>query len=124
MSGWKSFGAVPADGTVVCTAADLAAEGLLSVQVPAAGGGAFPLIVTNSVEGVRAYVNACPHQFLPLDHRAPLRLSADGRAVLCSNHEAAFDLCTGEGCSGLGLGEGLERVPLRAEGGALVIDDR
>lgn len=83
----------------------------------------FPVLLARSGGQIRAYVNACPHQFLPLDYRAKSVLSSDGRILRCSNHEAGFDLVTGEGIDGFGAGCALDPIPVREdESGQVVID--
>ncbi len=87
---YTDFPEAPASGTVLCEIDDIAG-GLHSACL-----GGFAYLVLDSADGPRAYVNACPHQFLPLDHRGDQVVGADGR-LLCTNHNAAFDAQTGEG---------------------------
>ena len=63
-----------------------------------------------------AYVNACPHQYLPLDHRGANVLSADGTILRCTNHGAGFRVEDGIGVEGLGLNCALDAIPI-------VVDD-
>ena len=85
--------------------------------------GGFPLLLVSDGVQVKAFVNACPHQFLPPDHRGQKLLSA-GRTVLrCSNHGAGFLLATGEGVEGLGLGSCLDPVPVVMHEGAVYVGD-
>ncbi len=63
-----------------------------------------------------AYVNACPHQYLPLDHRGANVLSADGTVLRCTNHSAGFRVEDGIGVEGLGLNCALDAIPI-------VVDD-
>lgn len=81
--------------------------------------GRFPVLVAAVDGAARVYVNACPHQFLPLDQRSSSLLSADGTRLMCSNHQAEFDLETGTGKAGFGLGCALSRVPVHLRGGGL-----
>ncbi|WP_417720672.1 Rieske (2Fe-2S) protein [Salipiger sp.] len=111
---WQDLSSAPDPGTRVCARAELRGARALVVTTER---GAFPMLVVETPAGVRGYVNACPHQYLPLDHRGPQILSADGRRLMCSNHGAMFDIETGagEGCA-------LDPVPLRVDGsGAVVI---
>jgi len=74
---------------------------------------------------VHAFVNACPHQYLPLDHRGNSILSADGTVVRCTNHGAGFCISTGQGVEGLGIDHQLDAVPVCIDDlGQIVIDDR
>ena len=106
---WKDLSSAPAAGTAVCAAAAVAPTASRMVETER---GRFPLLLVATSEGIRAYLNACPHQFLPLDYRADGVLSADGTRLLCSSHGAAFDAATGEGVAGFGVGCALDRVPV------------
>jgi len=120
---WQQYRSAPAPGTRVVEVDALPAQGHLSLMLEGERG-RFPLLVVHLGDGVvRAYVNACPHQFLPLDQRGKRVLSEDGEQLRCTNHDAAFSARTGEGTGGLGLGCALDRVPLRQEDGWLVIGD-
>jgi len=112
---WKSFPGAPEEGTAICPVAALTAP----VQSFDLEG--FPLLLVQSAEGLRGYINACPHQYLPLDWRSSDILSADGGLIRCSNHDAGFDATTGQGVDGLGQGCELDRVPVYEEGGELNI---
>ena len=70
--------------------------------------------------GPRAYVNACPHQYLPLDFHGPEVLSGDGMRLICSAHQACFGAADGSLLCGP-ADEGLEPVPIREAGGMLFI---
>jgi nitrite reductase/ring-hydroxylating ferredoxin subunit len=105
---WKSYPDAPDPGTYVCAARDVAETGTLCVDI-----GGFPLLLISRQEQVTAFVNACPHQFLPLNYKGDKLLSADGTMVRCTNHGAAFDVETGEGVEGLGIACTLDRVPLQ-----------
>lgn len=120
---WQQYRSAPEPGTRVVEAEALPAPGHLGLTLEGARGG-FPLLVVRLDDGAfRAYVNACPHQYLPLNQRGPRVLSEDGERLRCTNHDAAFSARTGEGTGGLGLGCALDPVPLRQEDGWLVIGD-
>ncbi|MFD2816250.1 Rieske (2Fe-2S) protein [Paracoccus aerius] len=93
---WTDYSSAPAPGTRVCPLAQVA--GVLSLSV-VTDKGSFPLLVTQA-GGLRAYVNACPHQYLPLDYRSDQLLSADGTMLMCSAHGARFDISTGAALGG------------------------
>ncbi len=82
------------------------------------------LVVRRGAE-LRAYLDLCPHQYLPLTWRGPRGvLSADGERLRCTNHGAEFAVADGRALSGPGDGCGLTPVPLRVElDGTLVIAD-
>ncbi|WP_334061167.1 Rieske (2Fe-2S) protein [Limimaricola cinnabarinus] len=115
---WSDLRAAPAPGTVVLQ--DAPAAPALSLTVTSEAGD-FPLLVVRTAQGVNGYVNMCPHQFLPLDHRGGQLLSKDGEKLMCSAHGAMFDAATGEGVAGEGLGCALMRVPLETVEGQIRI---
>ncbi|MEE9454711.1 MAG: Rieske 2Fe-2S domain-containing protein [Paracoccaceae bacterium] len=110
---YTDFPDAPASGVQICAVADIPKGGFLACMI-----GEFPVLV---VAGPKAYVNACPHQFLPLDHRGNEVIGADGTSILCTNHGASFDLETGAGTAGLGLGCELTPIPTCISGGDLVV---
>lgn len=114
--GWQSYRGAPQVGTPVCPT-DAIPEGnthCLDLD-------GFPLLLVRVRGELRAFVNACPHQYLPLNHKGERMLSADKTILRCTNHSAGFSARTGEGVEGLGIGECLDRVPVHVEGGQIVI---
>lgn len=113
---WTDYSAAPDPGTSVCKTDDV--RGVLSLTVNTAKGD-FPLLVLRIGDNLRAYVNACPHQYLPLDYRGTQLLSADGGKLICTAHGARFDVLTGEGVGGANCG--LDAVPVDVVDGMIVI---
>ena len=113
---WRDFPGAPDEGAAICTEAELPGAGVASFDLDG-----FPVLLVASADGLRAFVNACPHQFLPLDWRSGAILSEDGQLLRCSNHDAGFDACTGGGIDGLGQGCALDPVPVVLSGGVLRI---
>lgn len=107
---WKSLSCAPENGTFVANAIDVP-EGAASLEVLSVAG-AFPIILARRGDRFFAYVNACPHQFLPLDYRGPQILSAAGDQLMRTSHGAMYDLETGVGTAGPGLGCALDPVPI------------
>ena len=107
---WTDFPGAPAPGIFLCNLSEVAQGQVHFLNI-----GDFPVLLVATAKGLRAYVNACPHQFLPLDQRSPSVLSADGLRLMCSNHQAEFDIDAGTGTGGLGLGCALSQVPLKVE---------
>lgn len=83
---WTDYSSAPAPGTRVCVATGITGVHPLTVTTDR---GSFPMIVLRDGDVLRAYVNACPHQYLPLDYRGEMLLSADGLRLLCTAHGAA-----------------------------------
>lgn len=115
---WKSYPGAPPVGAVLCPADDVPERGVLSLEI-----GDFPVLVVRKSGGFLAYVNACPHQYLPLDFRSKQVLSADGEKLICSNHDAVFDLETGAGIGGYGQGCELDAIKVVLHMGHVVIAD-
>ena len=112
---WRKMPFAPDPGAVICAEADVKT----TAQSHDLDG--FPVLLIRSAEGLRAYVNACPHQFLPLDWRSPNVLSPDGKTLRCSNHDAGFDAATGAGLDGFGAGCALTPIPVAVRDGRIVI---
>ena len=73
----------------------------------------FSMLVVRRGDDVRAYVNACPHVWLPLTFRGRRLLSADGERLVCSNHLAEFAVADGQALSGpVEPGCGLTAIPV------------
>lgn len=113
---WTDYSSAPAAGTPVCALAQV--QGVLSLSVTT-DKGAFPMLVVRSGDDLRAYVNACPHQYLPLDYRGDQLLSADGTKLMCTAHGARFDILTGEAIEGADCG--LDPVPVAVAEGMVLI---
>ncbi len=71
---------------------------------------------------VRVYRNSCPHLDVRLEYRKDRFLSADGQLIMCYAHGAQFLPSTGECIYGPCLGEHLQALPWREEGGWLVLE--
>jgi nitrite reductase/ring-hydroxylating ferredoxin subunit len=110
---WKSYRGAPAGGTILCAADDVAEGSIKSIKL---GPAEFPILIVRSAGTLAAYVNACPHQYLPLDHHGENVLSADGTLLRCTNHNAAFRVQDGVGVEGLGLNCALDAIPIEVDG--------
>lgn len=104
---WKSWSGAPTSGSLLCPRNEIPDGGTLCVLR-----NEFPIIFVRNGDTVKAYVNACPHQYLPLNHRGEKLLSADGMILRCSNHSAGFSSDTGRGVEGLGIGACLDAIPV------------
>ena len=68
-----------------------------------------------------AYVNSCPHVGTPLDAWPNEFLDEDGRTLICATHGAIFAPDTGVCLAGPCAGDRLTPLPVRVEGGTLVV---
>ncbi|MFT4715954.1 MAG: nitrite reductase/ring-hydroxylating ferredoxin subunit [Paracoccaceae bacterium] len=103
---WTDFPDAPTSGAFLCALDEIPLDGVLSKDL-----NGFPFLVVLVGDTPHAYVNACPHQFLPLDHRGGELLTADGVHLMCSNHSAMFRVLDGQGTSGEGVGCRLSLIP-------------
>ncbi len=94
----------------VCTTSDVQEDAIHKVEVENRG-----VILMRCPAGVRAYLDACPHQGTPL-HDGDLY---DG-VLTCSLHLWEFDAATGEGINP--CGEQLTVVDVRESGEAVEVD--
>ncbi|CAM3951838.1 Rieske 2Fe-2S domain-containing protein [Vreelandella rituensis] len=111
---WQSYRSAPSPGTRLVKEEELLPNSTLSLTLENEKG-RFPLLLIKLESTLVAYVNACPHQYLPLDQRGKRILSQDGEILRCTNHEASFSTRTGEGVGGHGLGCALDAVPVSVE---------
>lgn len=108
---WKSYAGAPEAGADICGIAAIPDGNTLCVEL-----NGYPLVLVRDDQDVRAFVNACPHQYLPLNHKGDKLISVDKTILRCTNHNAGFSARTGEGVEGLGLGACLDPVPVYLDG--------
>lgn len=113
---WTDYSSAPTPGTRICDAAEITT--ILALTVTTAKGD-FPLLILRTGQGLRAYVNACPHQYLPLDYRGTQLMSADGTRLMCTAHGAQFDIESGAVIRGADCG--LDMVPIDIVNGEICI---
>jgi nitrite reductase/ring-hydroxylating ferredoxin subunit len=113
---WKSYPGAPRPGTFICRTQQIPAGSSRGFDV--AG---FPVLLVRLEAQLYGYVNVCPHQFLPLDYRRTDVLSADHMHLICSNHQACFDVRSGRGTAGFGLGCSLDALPVSENGSGDIV---
>jgi nitrite reductase/ring-hydroxylating ferredoxin subunit len=90
----------------LCRTADIADPGTANV-VLGPGEDDLDVLIVKSAGQVQAYINCCPHQFIPLETFPNHFLTEDKRHLVCSGHGALFELqtgfCTWGPCEGLAL---------------------
>ncbi len=101
---------------VVCRLSDLDELGSRAFTI---GTGDWPLrgLVVRVGEGVRGYVNCCPHARHPLNLLPHRFLTPDGSLIVCCSHGALFEKLTGWCVAGPCAGRYLRAVPLQIEAG-------
>ena len=81
-------------------------------------------IVIVQTGGVRhAFINSCPHEYIPLETFPNHFLTEDKKHLLCSGHGARFVPATGECVSGPCFGKSLTRLLIEERDGALYLAD-
>ena len=113
---WKEYPDAPDPGQALGAEVDVATGKATFVEI-----GGFPILLVRAQNGPRAFVNACPHQFLPLNMRSDQVISASGKGLICSNHHAVFSIETGLGISGEGIGTCLAEIPISVANGQIFI---
>lgn len=109
-----AFGStVPPAGTDVCALADVAVDGAIVVAL-GRGADGVELVVVRDADGVRGFVNICPHDPLPLNIDS--RIYAHEHHVHCDHHFAMFRFSDGVCTAGMCVGEALTPVPLAVTG--------
>lgn len=103
--------------TLLCRLAELEATGAKGVTLS----GNREIVVVQVTDGVRAYVNACPHAGIPLETFPDRFLTEKRDFLVCTGHGALFipenGLCVAGPCNGARL----RAVPIEIRDGAVVL---
>lgn len=91
----SDFPAGPKAGTIIAAISDLAATGSKSLTFKE-GDSQLNLIVHQTDQGIKAYINSCPHARVPLNLFGDTFLDMSGTYLICQTHGARFDPETGE----------------------------
>ncbi|WP_052120160.1 Rieske (2Fe-2S) protein [Inquilinus limosus] len=117
---WRRHPHAPAPGTALGRIEEIGDPGVRALSF-GAGRRVFSMLLVRHGGTVHAFLDACPHAFLPLTWRGGSVLSADGQRLVCSNHFAEFDAADGHPVSGP-ADCGLDALPVRLEpDGAIVM---
>lgn len=81
-----------------------------------------PAFVVRYQGMVRAYLNRCGHQSIPLDLDNAYFFNTSGEALVCATHDAHYCPATGECISGPCNGRGLVPISVYEEDGKIYID--
>jgi nitrite reductase/ring-hydroxylating ferredoxin subunit len=107
---------------VVCRLTELERNGARAFTL---GAGDWPLrgFVVHARDGVRGYVNRCPHAGHPLNLLPDRFLTSDGALILCTSHGALFEKTTGYCVAGPCAGRSLTPVALEIRDGFVLVAD-
>ena len=118
-----SKGGWPASGLTLGRLEDFPDRSATPVKCQA-GEREVALLVIRRGGELRAYLDLCPHVFLPLTQRGRRVLSADGERLRCTKHGAEFAVADGRALGGPGDGCGLTPVALEVGAdGTVRLDD-
>lgn len=111
----------PEHPAYLCDLGDIAEGGAIGVEKDM--NGAYRAYIVTRADGqVHAYRNVCPHAGRRLDW-APGRFLLKDRVMVCPAHGACFRIETGLCISGPCQGEELERIGVRIDGEAVMLDE-
>ena len=82
----------------------------------------YEIFIHRDGQGVRAFLNSCPHWGTPLDWVPDRFVAPDGEHFLCATHGALFRMGDGVCVAGPCLGARLTGVPVRLADGWVVLD--
>jgi nitrite reductase/ring-hydroxylating ferredoxin subunit len=120
MSGdWRDRPNAPAPGTALGTFAELPSDNGVE-RVFGAGDRAFRMVLFRVGDGVRAYVNECPHVRIPFQFSADVFCVYDiegRRDLMCAHHTAMFHLDDGHCYDGPCKGERLVAIDIDLDAG-------
>jgi nitrite reductase/ring-hydroxylating ferredoxin subunit len=104
----------------LCRIEELADPGTRNV-VLGEGEDELDIVIVQSNGTRHAYINCCPHQFIPLETFPNHFLTEDKTYLLCSGHGARFALQTGKCVSGPCEGQSLDRLAIEEGDGAIYL---
>jgi len=117
---WRRHPQAPAPGTALGQVDEIEDPGVRLLSF-GSGRRVFSMLLVRRGGVVRAFLDACPHNWLPLSWRGGSLLSADGARLVCSNHFAEFDADDGRPLSGP-ADCSLDAIPIHVEAdGAIVM---
>ena len=82
-------------GEVLCPLDDLEDPGTRGFRVVFDDGHEVEIFVVRRGRQAFAYINVCPHQFLPLNWHSEIFLTLDKTHILCMMHAARFEIDSG-----------------------------
>jgi nitrite reductase/ring-hydroxylating ferredoxin subunit len=106
----------------LCRVEELARTGAKSV-VLGEGADRLDVVIVDRGGARHAYINECPHQFIPLETFPDHFFAEGGRHLVCSGHGALFVPETGLCVEGPCEGERLQRLVIVEQNGAIYLNE-
>jgi len=106
----------------LCRVAELSDPGTKNV-VFGEGEDELDVVIVKTQGTAYAYINSCPHQFIPLETFPNQFLTSDKRHLICSGHGALFELATGLCTQGPCVGQALDRLKTVECDGGIYLDE-
>ena len=107
---------------LLCRAEELKRTGARSV-VLGKGVNALDIVIVEADGARHAYINCCPHQFIPLETFPDYFFDEKRELLVCSGHGARFEPDTGRCVEGPCQGESLDRLNIVEKDGAVYLDE-
>jgi len=107
----------------LCTREDLAATGAKDLVLEDEGERLEVLVVRLKDSALRGYINACPHQFIPLNIFPGHVFTENRKHLVCSGHGALFEPGTGLCVQGPCEDEFLEPLEIAEEDGRIYLSE-
>lgn len=108
---------------MLCALADLADPGAKGPIEAPVGGEVRKVFVVRYDGRVRAYLDCCPHLFVPLEMEEDKFLDLTGTEIICSVHGARFDPLSGDCLWGPCRGRRLTPVSVVVRDGKVVLEN-
>lgn len=105
----------------LCRIEELAKTGARTITL-GAGPDALDVLVVEKDGARYAYIDSCPHQFIPLETFPDHVFDEDHERLVCSGHWAQFEPETGLCVSGPCEGERLQALTIAEKDGAVYLD--
>jgi nitrite reductase/ring-hydroxylating ferredoxin subunit len=107
----------------LCRTADLQDPGTANIILGEGDDDELDVVIVMFEGTAHAYINCCPHQFIPLETFPNHFLATDKRHLVCSGHGALFDPETGLCAYGPCIGQKLDRLNIAERDGVLYLDE-
>ena len=106
----------------LCRTEELARTGARSIVLGETSD-RLDVLVVQTAQGRHAYINACPHQFIPLETFPDWVFTDDKQHLVCSGHGALFVPDSGFCVEGPCEGDSLQSLNIVERDGAIYLDE-